>query len=176
VAAIIQAIMPEHETTVHDLFAEYLRWVCPRIYEEYKAIFDAELMIVHDMETIDIFLPPHGILLLSFEDGLPSGCACTRTIGEEIAELKRMYVRPHYRGKGIGSRLVQESIKRVREMGYSTMRLDSARFMLDAHRIYRSCGFYEILPYESSEIPRKYWQYWVFMELNLRQVSGKTSY
>ena len=169
VKTIIQATMPERETVVHDLFAEYLRWVCPRIFEEYEAVFDAESMIVNDMEKIDIFLPPKGILLLSYEDGLPSGCACIRTIGEEIAELKRMYVRPQYRGKGIGSKLVQESIRLVKEMSYSAMRLDSARFMSDAHRIYRSCGFNEIPPYESSEIPRKYWQYWLFMELNLRQ-------
>ena len=135
VTTITQAIMPEHETAVRDLFGEYLRWVCPKIYQEYRAVFDAESMIVHDMEIIDMFQPPKGILLLSYEDGLPSGCACTRTIGEEIAELKRMYVRPQYRGKGIGSKLVQESMRQVGEMGYSTMRLDSARFMSDVHRI-----------------------------------------
>ena len=70
-----------------------------------KAVFDPETMIVHDIESIDIFLPPKGLLLVAFEDDLPAGCACTRTIGEGIAELKRMYVRPNWRRKGNGSEI-----------------------------------------------------------------------
>ena len=76
---IVHAAMPAHRQAVQDLFAEYLRWVCPKLYEEYKAVFDAEGMILHDMETVDIFLPPNGILLLAFEDDLAAGCACLRT-------------------------------------------------------------------------------------------------
>ena len=165
---MVQAAMPEHESVVHDLFAEYLRWVCSKIYQEYRAVFDAESMIVHDMEKIDIFLPPKGILLLAYEDGDPAGCACTRTIEEEIAELKRMYVRPNHRKKGIGAKLVQESIRQVRTMKYTKMRLDSAGFMLDAHRVYRSLGFREISAYGGSEIPVEYRQHWVFMQLDLQ--------
>lgn len=164
---IVQAVMQEHESVVRDLFAEYLRWVCPRIYQEYKAVFDAESMITRDMETIDIFLPPNGFLLLAFEDDSPAGCACTRTIGDRVAEMKRMYVRPTHRRKGIGAALVQESIRRAREEGFSEMRLDSAGFMHDAHRVYRSFGFRDIPPYEGSEIPEGYRKHWVFMRLNL---------
>jgi hypothetical protein len=55
---IIQAIIPEHKEIVYELFAEYLRWVCPLILQEYQAIFDADEILVRDMEKIDIFLPP----------------------------------------------------------------------------------------------------------------------
>lgn len=165
---IIQANMPEYEIVVRDLFAEYVRWVCPRIYQEYCAVFDAESIIIHDMQTIEIFLPPKGILLLAYADDAPAGCACTRTIGEGTAELKRMYVRPIYRGKGIGTKLVQESIKQMKEKKYSTMRLDSAGFMSDAHRIYHSLGFKEIPPYAGSEISEEYRKHWVFMQLDLK--------
>jgi len=164
---IIQAVMPDHEQVVHDLFAEYLRWVCPRIFQEYQAVFDAEKMVVHDMETIDIFLPPQGILLLAFEGSAVTGCACTRTIGHRIAEMKRMYVRPEFRNRGIASRLVQESIRRVKDMRYQELRLDSAGFMDAAHRVYRAAGFKDIPPYEESEIPREYHRHWVFMTLKL---------
>ena len=164
---VVQATMPEHREVVRALFAEYLRWVCPRIYEEYHAVFDPEPMIAHDMETIDIFLPPKGLLLVSFEDDLPAGCACTRTIGEGIAELKRMYVRPSHRRKGIGAALVKESIRRVRELNYEEIRLDSAGFMVDAHRVYQSMGFTEISAYDGSEIPVEYREHWVFMTLGL---------
>jgi len=141
----------------------------PRKEKAHQAVFDPEPMIVHDMETIDIFLPPKGILLVAFEDDLPAGCACTRTIGEGIAELKRMYVRPSHRRKGIGATLVEESIRRVRQLDYKEIRLDSAGFMADAHRVYKSHGFREIPPYNESEIPEEYRKHWVFMTLELNE-------
>lgn len=165
--AIVQASMPNHQTVVHDLFAEYLRWVCFKIYQEYRAVFDAESMIVHDMEKIDIFLPPKGILLLSYDDGEPAGCACIRALEENTAELKRMYVRPNHRRKGIGAKLVEELIRLVRIKNYARIRLDSAEFMTDAHRVYRSLGFKDISAYDGSEIPVEYREHWVFMQLDL---------
>ena len=164
---IIQATIPEHDIFIRDLFAEYIRWVCPKIYQEYRAVFDAESIIVHDMQTIDIFFPPKGFLLLAFDDDALAGCACTRTIGEKMGELKRMYVRPLHRRKGIGAELVQESINQIKKMNYATMRLDSAGFMTDAHRLYHSLGFKDIAPYTGSEIPEEYRKYWVFMQLDL---------
>jgi len=164
---ILQANIREHIEIIHQLFGEYLRWVCPKIYQEYKAEFDAESVLSHDMETINIFFPPQGILLLAYEDDKPAGCACVRTIGNRIAEVKRMYVRSDFRRKGIGMALVQECITRVRDMKYSEMRLDSAGFMLDAHRVYKSAGFLETTAYEGSEIPEEYRKYWVFMKLDL---------
>ena len=166
---ILQARMPDHSADAHALFAEYLRWVCPKIYEEYEAIFDAEEMIIRDMQKIDIFLPPKGIFLLAYEDGLLAGCACTRTIETNVAELKRMYVRPDFRRRGIGASLVKQTIEEVRRQQYSIIRLDSARFMSDAHALYRSLGFTDIDPYDESEIPVQYRKHWVFMELHLRK-------
>jgi len=164
---IRQASMPEHRVAVRELFAEYLRWVCPRIYEEYLAVFDAESIIVQDMEKIGIFMPPKGLLFLAFEDSSLAGCVCTRTIGDQVAELKRMFVRPSFRRKGIGRLLVNETIKAVRQSKYSLLRLDSAGFMSDAHALYRSFGFQVRSPYEGSEIPLEHRKHWVFMELNL---------
>jgi GNAT superfamily N-acetyltransferase len=164
---ILQATMSEHRDVVHDLFAEYLRWVCARIHEEYQAVFDPEPMIVHDMEAIDIFLPPKGLLLVAFENGFPAGCACARTIGDRIAELKRMYIRPIHRRKGIGGALLREILQRVKQWNYAEIRLDSAAFMADAHRVYESHGFREVPPYAESEIPVEYRKYWIFMALKL---------
>ena len=124
-STIIQATMPDNETAVHDLFAEYLRWACLRIYQEYHAVFDADSMIIRDMQKIDVFLPPNGILLLALDDGQLAGCACTRKIGKDIAEMKRMYVRPGFRRRGIGAALVRQTIHEVRGQGYSALRLDS---------------------------------------------------
>jgi len=167
VTTITQAIIPEHVPVVAGLFGEYMRWVCPRIHEEYGAVFDAESVIAHDMETLPIFLPPQGCLLLAFDDGLAAGCICVRTIGDGVAEMKRMYVRPAHRRKGIGTALVRESVRRAQAAGFSEMRLDSAGFMRDAHVVYRSSGFGDIPPYEGSEIPAELRRHWVFMGLDL---------
>jgi GNAT superfamily N-acetyltransferase len=165
--AIRQASMPEDHGAVQELFAEYLRWASSRVYEEYGPVFDPESMIVHDMETIDIFMPPQGLLLLAFQDRSLAGCACMRHIGDEIAELKRMYVRPSFRRQGIGRLLVNESLNAVRELGYQILRLDSAGFMSEAHALYRSVGFRDRPPYGESEVPPEYRKHWVFMELRL---------
>jgi len=93
-STVRQTTIPQDRDLIYELFAEYLRWGCARIYEEYQAVFDAESIIVHDMESLDIFMPPNGLLFLAHVDGLLAGCACTRTIGNQVAELKRMYVRP----------------------------------------------------------------------------------
>jgi GNAT superfamily N-acetyltransferase len=164
---IQQARMPEQRAAVQELFAEYLRWVCPRIYAEYRAVFDAESIIVRDIEKIDIFMPPQGLLFLAFEDRTPAGCACVRTIGSQVAELKRMYVRPAFRRQGIGRLLVTASIDAVRQQQYTLLRLDSAGFMAEAHALYHAFGFRDIQPYAGSEIPLEYQPHWVFMELSL---------
>jgi GNAT superfamily N-acetyltransferase len=165
---IIQARIPDHEGMVRDLFGEYLRWVCAKIYQEYHAVFDAEAILAHDMETIDIFLPPKGLLLLAIEADAAAGCACTRTIGEKVGEMKRMYVRPEFRKQGIGSRLVHETIRLARVKDQAELRLDSAGFMSAAHSVYHAAGFSDIPPYEGSEIPKEYQEHWVFMALKLK--------
>jgi GNAT superfamily N-acetyltransferase len=166
---IRQASIPDDRDAVRDLFAEYLGWACPRIYEEYGAVFDPESILAREMATLDIFMPPNGLLSLAFENGAPAGCTRTRTrtLGDGIAELKRMYVQPSFRRRGAGRLLVDASVQAARESDYSVMRLDSAGFMTDAHALYRACSFRDCSPYEGSEIPPEYQRYWVFMELDL---------
>lgn len=130
-------------------------------------MFDAESILAHDMETLDIFMPPQEFLLLASDDGALAGCACVRTIGNRVAELKRMYVRPAFRRKGIGHLLVDQTISTVKQLGYAALRLDSAGFMADALSLYRACGFQDRPPYEESEIPPEYREHWVFMELDM---------
>jgi ribosomal protein S18 acetylase RimI-like enzyme len=78
-----------------------------------------------------------------------------------------MYVRPEHRNKGLGRALVDRLIEEARQVGYQRIRLDSALFMRDAHRLYRSAGFKEIAPYEGSEVPVEFHDHWIFMELML---------
>jgi GNAT superfamily N-acetyltransferase len=167
VLSVVQAVRGKHDAIVYGLFEEYLKWACATLYREYSITFDADAILEHDMSDVGVFLPPVGRLLLAYDDDLVAGCACTRTIGAQIAELKRMYVRPAHRRKRVGRVLVDATVREVQAAGYSTLRLDSARFMTDAHALYRSAGFREISPYPQSEIPEQFRSHWVFMELPL---------
>jgi GNAT superfamily N-acetyltransferase len=106
-------------------------------------------------------------LLLAIEGATAAGLACMRRIRQDTGEIKRMYVRPEFRRRGIGRALVEALIAEAREIGYATMRLDSTRFMAAAHSLYRAMGFHEIEPYVESEIPSQFHQHWVFMEKQL---------
>jgi GNAT superfamily N-acetyltransferase len=167
VLTILQASRDEHEAAVRDLFQEYLHWVCPAIQHEFGVSFDADAVLEHDLADLHVFLPSTGRLLLAYDDAAVAGCACVRTIGSQIAEIKRMYVRPAHRRRGIGQALVEAAIQEMRAAGYSTLRLDSARFMTDAHALYRSAGFREIAPYSESEVPEEFRVHWIFMERSL---------
>ncbi len=77
------------------------------------------------------------------------------------------YARPTHRRLGIGRALVAELIRLASAGGNTTLRLDSARFMSDAHTLYRAAGFHERGPYPESEIPAEFRGFWVFMEMPL---------
>jgi len=93
-----------------------------------------------------------GILLLTIE-GLPAGCVAVRRFEKDIAELKRMYVRPAYRGQGYGRRLGEEALALARRLGYRAIRLDTLPQMGKAISLYQSFGFVEIEPYRFNPVP-----------------------
>ena len=78
-----------------------------------------------------------------------------------------MYVRPKARKRGLGRALLNELLEQSHQIGYQRVRLDSARFMSEAHQLYRTSGFREIEAYEGSEIPKEFQSHWIFMERDL---------
>lgn len=165
---IYQVETMEHRDSVRQLFWEYLHWANTKINEEFGFSFDIETMLEEDMQNLDKFYPPDGRLLLADSDNQVAGIACLRKIKNDICEVKRMYVRDAFRGKGIGRMLLDELIEAAKESGYPRVRLDSARFMNAAHSLYRSSGFQEIDPYPESEIPEEFQPNWIFMEKKLK--------
>jgi GNAT superfamily N-acetyltransferase len=158
---------------VRELFLEYLLWANERLNAEYGIDFDVVSMVEEDMAHLEIFSPPEGRLLLALEGTEAAGLACMRRIRRDIGEIKRMYVRPEFRGRGIGCRLVNSLIQEARTIGYPRVRLDSTRFMEEAHSLYRSVGFKEIEEYPERENPEEYRKHWVFMEMNLQDPFGR---
>jgi GNAT superfamily N-acetyltransferase len=165
--SVHQAETEEDQSQVRELFWEYLQWANERLNEEFGVNLDIETMLEQGMAELEIFLPPHGRLLLATEDSRTAGIACLKRIREGMGEVKRMYVRPEFRGQGIGRVLLEALVAEARQIGYQTVRLDSTRFMKAAHSLYRSAGFQEIEPYPESEIPPEFHRHWVFMEKQL---------
>ena len=161
----------EHRAIVRDLFWDYLHWANQELNERFGIDLDIESMLDGDMRELDKFRPPHGQLLLAEQDGEIAGLACLQKSKPGIGELKRMYVKPEYRRRGIGKSLVERLLEEARQFGYLSVRLDSARFMLAAHTMYRSLGFQDIEPYRESEIPAEFHSNWVFMEVALEAKS-----
>jgi GNAT superfamily N-acetyltransferase len=164
---IHQAETEEDQLQVRELFWEYLQWANERLIQEFDVNLDIALMHEQAMAELEIFFPPHGRLLLASEGSQTAGIACLKRIREGMGEIKRMYVRPEFRGQGIGRVLLEALIAEAQQIGYQTVRLDSTRFMKAAHSLYRSAGFQEIEPYPESEIPPEFQRHWVFMEKQL---------
>jgi GNAT superfamily N-acetyltransferase len=123
------------------------------IMKEFGVGFDFEARVDDYMEHLEIFSPPHGCLILAAVDSDVAGVGCIRTIGEQVGEVKHMYVSPRFRRQGLGRKLLGKLIGQSVAMGHTVLRLDSAWFMEAAHGLYRSFGFKEIGPYPESEVP-----------------------
>jgi putative acetyltransferase len=110
------------------------------------------------------YVPPRGRLLLAKEGPTAVGVVALRPLGTGICEMKRLYVPPAYRGRGIGESLVDRAIAEARAIGYRRMRLDTVpEKMAAATALYRARGFYPIPAYYEAPLPGI-----AFFELALR--------
>ncbi len=105
---------------------------------------------------------PEGRLYLAYCDDKLAGCIGIKKIDEENCEMKRLYVRPGFRGKHVGSLLVQQIIDDAREIGYRHMLLDTLPFLQSAVQLYKKYGFYEIPCYNNSPMDSS-----IYMKLDL---------
>lgn len=93
---------------------------------------------------------PAGRLVLARADGEAAGCVALRRMSDTRCELKRLYVRPAFRGRGLGRTLTERMIAEARQIGYRDMVLDTLPFLTEAISLYRRLGFQEIAQYNDS--------------------------
>lgn len=162
---IIQADSKEHSCHIRELFRERVSAVNLIVSREYNISLDVKASLEQDMARLQQYSPPSGCLLLAEYDGKITGCAGLRKMIENVGEVKRMYVRPEYRRKGIGRSLLQAIITQARQIGYSRLRLESAPFSKEAQALFYSEGFQKIEPYPETKLDEKSRSSWVFMEM-----------
>ncbi len=141
---------------VRELFGEYVAWL------------DINLCFQnYDKEVADLpgeYAAPRGRLLLALaDDGAAAGCAALRDLGDGVAEMKRLFVRPAFRGQGLGWQLAETILDEARALGYERIRLDTLPGKMDqAIAMYRVLGFKDIAPYYNNPVAGA-----AFMELEL---------
>jgi ribosomal protein S18 acetylase RimI-like enzyme len=142
---IFTALSPTDIAQVRDLFLEYAQSLGFSLCFQ---SFDRELA-----ELPGDYAPPRGRLLIASYGGELAGCVALHELEQGIAEMKRLYVRPQYRGKRVGFALVQQLLAEARAIGYGSIRLDTVEpVMKDAVRMYRRLGFREIPSYRTNPI------------------------
>lgn len=136
------------------------------LFVEYSEYLDVDFCFQGFQQELDglpgAYAPPDGRLLLVIDDDQPVGCVAVRKLDDGICEMKRLYVKPAYRGKGLGRRLAEAIVAEARAIGYRKMRLDSLASLKEAAAMYRSLGFVEIPAYRYNPLPDA-----VFMEMEL---------
>lgn len=143
------ALFPDDLQTVRDLFLDYQAGLGIDLCFQG---FEAELA-----ELPGAYAPPAGALLLACVDDEPAGCCALRPLYNtdhlNACEMKRLFVRPAFRGFGLGRLLVERVLSDGLLAGYTTMLLDTLSDMETARALYQEVGFVEVAPYYHNPIP-----------------------
>lgn len=139
--------MPEYIFVISDI--EYA--AAANLFKEYAAWLNIDLGFQNFSEELKglqkMYALPEGGIILSKNETEFTGCIAIRKIDTDTAELKRMYVKPAFQHKGIGSGLLNEAIMLAVNIGYRKIRLDTLSNMTPAIALYKRAGFYEIPAY-----------------------------
>ncbi|NAS13337.1 GNAT family N-acetyltransferase [Poritiphilus flavus] len=128
-----------------------------KLFREYAEQLGIDLSFQEfDREIQDLeaqYSHPHGTIFVALDtEDNAMGCIAIRKLENSICELKRMYVKPGFRGLGVGQKLLAKSLKKGKSLGYDTMRLDTLASMEKALALYTKAGFYEIPPYRYNPV------------------------
>jgi ribosomal protein S18 acetylase RimI-like enzyme len=142
---ITEARWPDDRATVEALFREYVTSLAEDI--SFQNV-DDELSGLPGK-----YARPGGVVLIARDDADAAGAVAYRMVEPGVAEMKRLYVRPAFRGRDIGRELANELIEDARTRGYRTMLLDTLASMSSARALYRDLGFVAVAPYYDNPLP-----------------------
>ena len=127
------------------------------MFEEYARAVDVDLCFQDFAAELDrmtvMYAPPAGALLLARAGSDAAGCVGLRKLRDDICEMKRLYVRPAFRGRRLGRRMAEDIARRARSLGYRTLVLDTLGTMEAAQGLYVSMGFTPATSYYVNALP-----------------------
>jgi GNAT superfamily N-acetyltransferase len=166
----IPADLRLHRAEFIELNIEYVSWV----FAEIEKLFGVPADEVVGMPARDYVptvidkvagdAPPKGIFYLVKHEGRLAGMGGLRALGDGVAEIKRVFIRPRFRGHHLGDLTVKRLLADAKSFGYTRACLDTGVFMTAAQRVYENNGFTDRLVYEGVEVPAVYHSRWRFME------------
>jgi putative acetyltransferase len=157
---LVEFVQVEQGPMLEEIRALFLEYAGSLNFELCFQSFDQELR-----ELPGKYAKPRGRLILCRVDGKTAGCIALKPLEPGFCEMKRLYVRPEFRGRKLGLNLARRIVDEARAIGYSSMRLDTIRgYMDNAIALYESLGFKEIPPYYENPIPNAF-----YMELSLKR-------
>ena len=126
------------------------------LFEEYSASIGISLDFQHFDDELDglkrMYAKPCGGIMLAKKGEELIGCAAIRKISDTVGELKRMYIKPGHRNKGIAKTLLKKALQLARDCNYAVVKLDTLNNMFPAIHLYKQAGFYETPPYYHNPI------------------------
>ena len=164
---IVPAVSPEQFAHIRELFHEYMAWD-KQVTESMGMDFEGIFVTFYNRGKFDFpgeYASPDGCMLLALYGTQVAGCGGLRKLDVQTCEIKRVFVRPTFRGKKVGKTLMETLLQRARDMGYTRARLETADFMKDAQGLYHAVGFKDIEPYY--EIADEFKPLMLFMEREL---------
>lgn len=171
--AFVAANPLTHRDELIELNVEYLSWVFDGIEKHFGIPADevvgkpARDYVPTVVDKVCGDPPPKGVFYLLEVDGSVAGMGGLRFLSPGAAEIKRIYIRPSHRGRGLGDIVLNRLISDATDFGYAKMCLDSGPFMGTAQRIYEAAGFKDCNVYDGTEVPVELRSGWRFMERNL---------
>jgi len=131
------------------------------LFREYQLSLEVDLSFQNfEQELRELpgeYQPPYGALLLALVEGQPAGCCALRPLltsdYSNACEMKRLYVRPAFRGLRLGRQLVEQTLLLAQQAGFDHMLLDTLNDMEAARELYQDCGFVEVAPYYHNPLP-----------------------
>jgi ribosomal protein S18 acetylase RimI-like enzyme len=141
---VYPALSPADLADIRTLFMEYAAWLGDHLDRERFAIELAALP--------GYYAPPTGALFLARAGNEAVGCVAIRPLMGDTCELKRLYTRAPYRGRGLGRQLLEAAIAAAQTAGYAAIRLDTLASMKEAQALYQRLGFRDIPAYREDPI------------------------
>ena len=160
-----------HLDTLLSINTEYASWVLNEMEQSFGV---AASNIVKNMSVSEYVAsvihkvcgerPPQGVFYLIHVDDTLAGMGGLRFVRDGVAEIKRIYVRPAYRGRNLGELILSRLLSDASRFGYQSVCLDTGPFMKAAHRLYKAQGFVDCSAYEGTELPSEFHAHWCFMQ------------